>query len=197
MMFHIRWSNATYCPSLNMSRSIIFIISVSNWVLHTKIHFFAEYWDICNDDGVAGEGWRGMFEASKKRERWRNGNACFCCYNHYSFLSVTVVTQRCPGAGGNPHLWHTDGTQHIFPPWSYGHNTRLPCILIFLSSHGDITAAPSERRLEAKPHSQAGQMYAHSTALGTTPCCSLFHLLLLELRKWKQRPQRTLDRSEE
>lgn len=60
----------------------------------------------------------------------------------------------------------------IFPPQSHEHNTRLSYILIFLSSRGDITAAPSERRLEAKPHSPAGQMHAHSPAFGTSPCCS-------------------------
>lgn len=75
-------------------------------------------------------------------------------------------------AGGNPPLWQSDGMQRYLPSTVHGHHTRLPYILIFLSSHGDITAAPSERRLEAKPHSPARQMHAHSSAFGTSPCCS-------------------------
>lgn len=56
--------------------------------------------------------------------------------------------------GSNPPLQHTGSTHHIFPPCSHGWNTRLPCILIFLSSHWDITAAPSECRWWQNPTPQ-------------------------------------------
>lgn len=48
--------------------SIIFIISVRSWVLQPQIHFFAEYQDMYNDDGVVQED-EEEFLKQVKRER--------------------------------------------------------------------------------------------------------------------------------
>ena len=48
--------------------SVIFIISVSSWVLQPQIHFFAEYQDMYNDDGWGQED-EEEFQKQVKRER--------------------------------------------------------------------------------------------------------------------------------
>lgn len=87
-------------------------------------------------------------------------------------LLPVILTQRHPGCSWQPSVSHTDCTQHILPPWSHRHSTRLPCILIFLSSHRDITAAPSECRWRRNLPPEQDKYMLTGLLLEQLPCCS-------------------------
>ena len=178
--------------------SVIFIISVSSWVLQPQIHFFAEYQDMYNDDGVGAGGWGGISEASEERERSRNGNVSSRCYNHHSFPSVTVLIQRCPGCWWQPFFmtqwWHA-ALSSLHSPMS----TTPDCHTYWFFSHPVETSQLPPQSVGWRRNLIPRQDKCMLTALlleHLHAALSLFHLLLLGLRKWKQRPQRTLDRSE-